>query len=55
MRAAARKANDPSTLNLWAGQAYELGREKPAADLVRLWSNDARKALRRAQNVWEFE
>jgi nitronate monooxygenase len=55
IRAAARKANDPSTLNLWAGQAYELSREKPAADLVRLWSNEAREALGRAQNLWEFE
>jgi nitronate monooxygenase len=55
IRAAARKANDPSALNLWAGQAYELSREMPAADLVRLWSNEAREALGRAQNLWEFE
>ena len=55
IRAAARKANDPSSLNLWAGQAYELLRDAPAADLVGLWSSEAREALDRAQNSWNSD
>jgi nitronate monooxygenase len=35
LRAAARAAGDPDGLHLWAGQAYELTRELPAAQLVR--------------------
>jgi nitronate monooxygenase len=34
LRAAARARGDAETINLWAGQAYELAREKPASDLV---------------------
>jgi nitronate monooxygenase len=35
LRAAAREAGDPDGLHLWAGQAYGLTRELPAAQLVR--------------------
>jgi nitronate monooxygenase len=35
LRAAARVAGDPDGLHLWAGQAYGLTRELPAAQLVR--------------------
>ncbi len=35
LRAAAREAGDPDGLHLWAGQAYELTRALPAAQLVR--------------------
>src|SRR4051794_33973801 len=34
LRAAAREAGDPEAINLWAGQAYRLAREVPAAQLV---------------------
>ncbi len=45
LRAAARAAGDPDAVNLWAGQAYELAGETPAAELVRRLSTDARAAL----------
>ena len=35
LRAAARAAGDPDGLHLWAGQAYRMTRELPAAQLVR--------------------
>jgi len=34
IRAAARARDDGETINLWAGQAYQLTRERPAAELV---------------------
>ena len=34
LRKAAREAGDGETINLWAGQAYQLARELPAAALV---------------------
>jgi nitronate monooxygenase len=34
IRAAARARDDGETINLWAGQAYQLARERPAAELV---------------------
>jgi nitronate monooxygenase len=34
IRAAARARGDAETINLWAGQAYQLTREKPALELV---------------------
>jgi nitronate monooxygenase len=37
LRAAARAAGDPEAINLWAGQAYGLARELPAAELVKAW------------------
>jgi nitronate monooxygenase len=48
LRQAARAAGDPELVNLWAGQAYPLGREIPAAELVRSLHDDARRALRAA-------
>src|SRR5919201_1145702 len=41
IRAAARQANDPDGFNLWAGQAHRLARELPAAEVVRILSEDA--------------
>jgi nitronate monooxygenase len=38
LRAAARAAGDSEAINLWAGQAYGLATERPAAELVRAWS-----------------
>lgn len=35
LRAAARAAGDPEAINLWAGQAFGLAQERPAADVVR--------------------
>ena len=49
LRAAAREARDPETINLWAGQAYPLAEELPAAELVRRWSAEARFALADAE------
>jgi nitronate monooxygenase len=37
LRAAARAAGDADGINLWAGQAYRLAEEAPAAELVRRW------------------
>jgi nitronate monooxygenase len=34
IRAAARASGDGETINLWAGQGYQLTRERPAAELV---------------------
>jgi nitronate monooxygenase len=42
MRAAARRAGDAATLNLWAGQARALTREAPAADIVEALAEGAR-------------
>jgi nitronate monooxygenase len=51
LRAAARRAADADTLNLWAGQAHELAVELPAAELVRVLADDARAALRDAERA----
>jgi nitronate monooxygenase len=48
LRQAARAAGDPELVNLWAGQAYPLGQEVPAAELLRSLHDDARRALRAA-------
>lgn len=42
LRAAARAAGDADAINLWAGQAYALAQERPAADLVVSWSAQLR-------------
>jgi nitronate monooxygenase len=47
LRAAARRRGDADAFNLWAGQAHELARQRPAADLVRDMGADARRILRR--------
>ncbi len=41
LRAAAREAGDPDGLHLWAGEAYRLTRELPAAELVRELADQA--------------
>jgi nitronate monooxygenase len=47
LRAAARAADDPEAINLWAGQAYALAQERPAAELIAdLWA-DAKQRLHR--------
>ena len=34
IRAAARERGDAEAINLWAGQAHELARDVPAAEVV---------------------
>jgi nitronate monooxygenase len=46
IRAAAREAGDPQAINLWAGQAYSLVQEAPAAEVVRRLGAEARDATR---------
>jgi nitronate monooxygenase len=48
VRAAARSAGDPDGFHLWAGQAHELARDVPAAELVATLWDEARSALRAA-------
>jgi nitronate monooxygenase len=48
LRAAARKAGDADAINLWAGQAHTLAEDRPAAELVRRWSGEARAAIEQA-------
>jgi nitronate monooxygenase len=45
LRAAARQAGDPEAINLWAGQAHELARAEPAAQIVRRLGAQAREAV----------
>ena len=40
---------NPGLVNLWAGQAYELGRQLPAGQLVRTLAEEARAALQQAR------
>jgi nitronate monooxygenase len=42
LRAAARERGDAGGFNLWAGQAYRLAREEPAAQIVRRIGAEAR-------------
>ena len=46
LRAQARAENDADRINLWAGQAHELAREAPAADIVAGLMADARAPRR---------
>lgn len=48
LRQAGRTAEDGDVVNLWAGQAYPLGLELPAAELVRRLHEEARAAVGRA-------
>src|SRR3954454_6327595 len=48
LRAHARKAGDADLINLWAGQAHELAREVPAAELVATLAAEGRDALAQA-------
>jgi nitronate monooxygenase len=45
IRAHARATGDPELLNLWAGQAHELIRDVPAAELVRQLHAETREAI----------
>jgi nitronate monooxygenase len=47
LRAAARRGSDAGAFNLWAGQAHELARPLPAAEIVTTLGRDARAALAR--------
>ena len=48
LRAQARETGDADAINLWAGQAHELAREVPAAELVATLATEAREALAQA-------
>jgi nitronate monooxygenase len=48
LRAAARERGDSGGFNLWAGQAYRLAREQPAAEIVSAIAAEAQAALRAA-------
>jgi len=45
IRAAARRAGDPDTVNLWAGQGHALASQAPAAEIVDRIAADAREIL----------
>jgi nitronate monooxygenase len=49
LRQAGRAAGDAGLVNLWAGQTYELGRQLPAGQLVRVLGEEAQAALQHAQ------
>jgi nitronate monooxygenase len=51
LRQAARASGDPDVVNLWAGQAHELGSDEPAAVVARRLADDARSALRHADGL----
>ncbi len=46
IRAAARKRGDVGSFNLWAGQAHELARNRPAGEIVHEMGADCRRVLR---------
>jgi nitronate monooxygenase len=52
LRGAGRKSGDQDLVNLWAGQAHELGSSLPAAELVAILAAGARDALRHAAGRW---
>ncbi|SDN53607.1 NAD(P)H-dependent flavin oxidoreductase [Allokutzneria albata] len=52
VRAAAKRAGDPEAMSLWAGQAYSLGRDLPAAELLARLDGEARDAVSRARRRW---
>jgi nitronate monooxygenase len=51
LRQAARVSGDPDVVNLWAGQAHELGSDEPAAVVARRLADEARIALRQANDL----
>jgi nitronate monooxygenase len=51
VRSAGRAAGDPEVLNLWAGQAHELARDLPAAELVATLAAEAHERLSAAQRA----
>jgi nitronate monooxygenase len=51
LRAAGRAAGDADMINLWAGQAHELAREAPAAEVVAALAFEAREHLDAARRA----
>ena len=51
LRAAGRAAGDADMINLWAGQAHELAREVPAAEVVAALAAEARERLDAARGA----
>jgi nitronate monooxygenase len=51
LRAAGRAAGDADMINLWAGQAHELAREAPAAEVVAALASEARDRLDAARRA----
>ena len=51
LRKQAREAGDPRWINLWAGEAHELARERPAAEIVHELTGEARAALEAARQM----
>lgn len=51
LRRRAREDGDPGLINLWAGEAHELARARPAAEIVAEIAAEARAAVTRAQAV----
>ena len=51
LRQAGRSHGDPDVVNLWAGQAHELGSDDPAAVVARRLADEARIALRQANDL----
>jgi nitronate monooxygenase len=47
VRAAARAADDPDAINLWAGQGHALAAQAPAGEIVARMAADARRTLER--------
>jgi nitronate monooxygenase len=51
LRAAGRAAGDADMMNLWAGQAHELAREAPAAEVVAVLAAEASERLEAARRA----
>jgi nitronate monooxygenase len=54
MRAAARASGDADAVNLWAGEAYPLTRELPAAEVVRELARETREAIAAVSRIAEM-
>jgi nitronate monooxygenase len=52
MRQLGRTSDNPDLVNLWAGEGYALGTERPAAEVVADLAAGARDALAEAANRW---
>jgi nitronate monooxygenase len=52
LRQLGRTNGDPGLVNLWAGEAYALGEEAPAAEVAVTLAEDARKALAATAARW---
>jgi nitronate monooxygenase len=46
LRAESNKQGTPDCVALWAGQAYPLATEAPAADLIARWMSEAKAIVR---------